>query len=183
MVCLMHLQQQLTDTDSMLRHAELSFTCCRVPVCVYLFTHLLRRCGTWALATAHAEYSSRCFPVIPCLRVLLHVCAGVQVWDMDIGDCVMQLRPPEGPSSHRSSPLTAAAAAAPVPLTALAVTGDGACCLCGDAQGWLSCWNLKTGQLVQRVRAHKGRCEQRDVATVLGSSAAAPFVPVLLTQC
>jgi hypothetical protein len=81
-----------------------------------------------------------------------------QVWDMDIGDCVMQLRLPDGPGSNPSSPLGAAAApAVPVPLTALAVTGDGACCLCGDAQGWLSCWNLKTGQLVQRVRAHKGK--------------------------
>jgi hypothetical protein len=83
-----------------------------------------------------------------------------QVWDMDIGDCVMQLRLPEPPSTQPGSP--AAAAAAPVPLTALAVTGDGACCLCGDEQGWLLCWNLKTGQLVQRVRAHRGRCDMNE---------------------
>jgi hypothetical protein len=66
---------------------------------------------------------------------------------MDIGDCVMQLRLTD----------STAAAAAAVPLTALCVTADSCCCLCGDAQGWLHCWNLKTGQLVTRVRAHQGR--------------------------
>jgi WD40 repeat protein len=67
-----------------------------------------------------------------------------QVWDMDIGDCVLQLRLPE----HVT----------PQPLTCLAVTPDGSCALCGDAEGWLSCWNLKTGALLQHIRAHNGRC-------------------------
>lgn len=78
-----------------------------------------------------------------------------QVWDMDIGDCVMQLRLAD-PAAVPGAPEWA-----PVPLTALAVTPDGCCCLSGDADGWLCCWSLKSGQLVERVHAHKGRCVRR----------------------
>eukprot|EP00879_Flechtneria_rotunda_P021721 GHRR01022905.1.p1 GENE.GHRR01022905.1~~GHRR01022905.1.p1 ORF type:complete len:283 (+),score=111.57 GHRR01022905.1:3-851(+) len=92
-----------------------------------------------------------------------------QVWDMDIGDCVMQLRLPEqllaaaaaaSPSSLQSpgsGSERAAAVAGPPPLTTLVAALDGGCCLCGDAEGWLTCWNYKTGELVQRVKAHRAR--------------------------
>lgn len=90
---------------------------------------------------------------------------------MDIGDCTKQLRPPEqqqqkqqpgsaGGSGDAVSPSGGGAAAAattgPVPLTALAATVAG-CCLAGDAEGWLTCWCLRSGQLLKRVRAHRGR--------------------------
>lgn len=84
-----------------------------------------------------------------------------QVWDMDIGDCILQLQLPQqvaaASQAYPGSPLAAVPSSSPVPLTALAVTADGGCCLSGDAEGWLNCWNLKTGQLVHRVRAHRGR--------------------------
>lgn len=83
--------------------------------------------------------------------------SALQVWDMDIGDCILQLRPPQAPTGL--SPLgTPLAAPAPQPLTCLAVTPDGSCCLSGDVDGYLSCWNLGTGALLQRIRAHNGRC-------------------------
>jgi WD40 repeat protein len=75
-----------------------------------------------------------------------------QVWDMDIGDCILQLRPAEQ-VLHLGVPVPAQ----PQPLTCLAVTQDGCCCLCGDAEGWLTCWNLTTGTMLQRLRAHSGR--------------------------
>jgi len=91
------------------------------------------------------------------LFVAMPVCrVGVQVWDMDIGDCILQLRPPQAPTAL--SPMgVPAAAAAPQPLTCLAVTPDGSCCLCGDVDGWLTGWHLGSGVLVQRIRAHNGR--------------------------
>lgn len=75
---------------------------------------------------------------------------------MDIGDCILQLRPPQAPAVV-SQLGTAIPAPAPQPLTCLVVTPDGGCCLCGDVEGWLSCWNLSTGALMQRIRAHSGR--------------------------
>jgi hypothetical protein len=76
---------------------------------------------------------------------------------MDIGDCILQLRPPQPPAVL--SPVgTPIAPPGPAALTCLAVTADGACCLSGDVEGWLTCWVLNTGALLQRVRAHNGRC-------------------------
>lgn len=83
-----------------------------------------------------------------------------QVWDMDIGDCILQLRLPPPPATALSPLGTPVTAAPPQPLTCLAVTPDGSCCLSGDVEGWLNCWNLSTGALVQRIRAHGGRCVQ-----------------------
>jgi hypothetical protein len=91
------------------------------------------------------------------LQELKHAvhCCRLQVWDMDIGDCILQLRLPQPPAAL--SPM-GTPAAAPQPLTCIAVTPDGGCCLCGDVEGWLSCWSLSTGALLQRLRAHNGRC-------------------------
>lgn len=80
----------------------------------------------------------------------------LQVWDMDIGDCILQLRPPP-PAPKKNAMGLPLPVPEPQPLTCLAVTPDGCCCLSGDEEGYLSCWNLSTGALLQRARAHAGR--------------------------
>ncbi len=68
--------------------------------------------------------------------------AVLQVWDMDIGDCVLRLAP----------------GGQPVPLTALAVSPDGALCLTANEKGQLVAWDLQSGTALQTTQAHNGRC-------------------------
>lgn len=75
---------------------------------------------------------------------------------MDIGDCILQLRPPQ-PAAVLSPSGSLMPPPAPQPLTCLAVTPDGSCCLSGDMDGYLCCWNLGTGALMQCIKAHNGR--------------------------
>lgn len=75
---------------------------------------------------------------------------------MDIGDCILQLRPPQ-PAAVLSPSGSPMPPPAPQPLTCLVVTPDGSCCLSGDLDGYLCCWNLGTGALMQRIKAHNGR--------------------------
>lgn len=68
-----------------------------------------------------------------------------QIWDMDIGDCVMQLRrqlPPGAPTPR---------------LTALAMTPDGISAVTGDEAGVVCWWELSGGGLLRSVTAHGGR--------------------------
>lgn len=67
----------------------------------------------------------------------------LQVWDMDIGDCVMQLQH----GTRGSSPA----------ISCMAITPDGSCCLTGDDAGRLTWWQLQTGTMVRVVQAHAAR--------------------------
>lgn len=84
-------------------------------------------------------------PSFPCASLIIApLKTPRQVWDMDIGDCVMTL---QMPGAQRAA----------APLTALVVTPGGEACLAGDERGALAVWDLRSGSLLAAVQAHEGR--------------------------
>jgi len=71
--------------------------------------------------------------------------ADKQIWDMDIGDCVLQLRRQLPPG------------VAPSPITSLAVSPDGGMAVTGDGAGVICWWELQGGSLVTSIVAHSSR--------------------------
>ncbi|GLI67543.1 hypothetical protein VaNZ11_011767 [Volvox africanus] len=61
-----------------------------------------------------------------------------QVWDMNIGDCVMHL-------------------ARSAPLTAVGITPDSSAAVVAAADGTAAVWNLTTGQVIHNFKGHTGR--------------------------
>lgn len=61
-----------------------------------------------------------------------------QVWDMNIGDCVMQL-------------------ARDAPLTAVGLTPDSASAVVAAADGTAAVWSLATGQVTHTLSGHTAK--------------------------